>query len=147
MAHPATPERLLAGAALLLAAYAVLRGSPQAPVTSASDEVRAELGALRDEVAALRRERVQRQIAAAPAAPPTPADGGHTVEARPLQPTPPRYVRFEAPAGLHVEQVASGDLQVRSTDPSLTGQLLTITAVDQDGGRAALRILVPPPGA
>lgn len=138
---------LLAVNVALLAAVLRPRAAPT-PLANSPD-ARAELLELQAQVRSLQRDVAALQRQALPAGPQRPEardpDGGAARAAFGEAP-PPRYLRFEGPGALHIEQVESGDLRVTNTDPALSGHLLTIQAYDADGGRHALPVLVPPPG-
>ena len=94
-------------------------------------DVQAQLAALRAEVAQLR--------ASSPSSGP----------GRPTTPPPkpgPRVVQFNSPSSaVAVRQLADGSIAVSNSDPALTGQIMTVDALDDQGTVTPMRITVPPP--
>lgn len=58
----------------------------------------------------------------------------------------PVYVELRAPSkAVSVKQDPNGSLSVTNTDPSLTGKTMVIQAVDGDGQKREVSVVVPPP--
>lgn len=49
-------------------------------------------------------------------------------------------------SAITVQQVGDGSLSVNNTDPSLTGQVLTVQAITADGISHDVQLIAPPPG-
>jgi hypothetical protein len=61
-----------------------------------------------------------------------------------MDPGPRRYVRFEVPnPAVRVTQNDDGTFDIRSTDPSLAGSILTVTAISESGAADKVLIRVP----
>lgn len=142
-------------AGLALAAFATFRTAryPAAPPRADDAATQAELVRLRAQVETLGRAVAHLRATSAPAAAPAvdglpAATGAPTApvddEPAAAAPTPPTYRAFEAPRGVVVTTAGSG-LAVRNTDPSLTGQVVTVTGERDDGERELLTIVVPAP--
>lgn len=138
----------IAAGALALAAYATVRGSRGAPATPAAcvdRDARAELAKLRQAVAQ-RDAMIARMGRAANAAG---GDAAHVDEPPPAEPAPPpagppRYVRIDVPnPAVTVTQKDDGSFDIRSADPALAGQVLTITATTAAGAEETYYIRVP----
>lgn len=138
----------IAGGALALSIHTAVRGRggagerPAATVCVDAD-ARAELAQLR-RAAAVRDART-RVAAGAPSAPPV-DDVGQPVEPAPApgEAGPRRYVRFEIPnPAVTVTQADDGVIQVHTSDPALTGSVLTVGAITADGERDEMMIRVP----
>ncbi|MEZ4472806.1 MAG: hypothetical protein R3F60_18875 [bacterium] len=135
---------LLAAAALIVALLAWQRPLAPAPAPTPAAPCRCEATAPDPRVEVLEAQvaRLEQQAQAAPAlaalvAPPPAA-------APATQPT--RYQRFIAPvAALRIEQAESGALAVFNADPALTGQILEIRGVTEDGDEVPLTVTIPAP--
>ena len=150
MTRPWTSHAALAVAcgALALAAFATFRGADgartTAPTVCIDQEARAELDRLRRTVA-------QRDALFAQRGPPVSADLGPALDGDAAAPTSPppapgprRYVRFEIPnPAVSVTQQPDGLLDIRTTDPTLTGSILTITAITAAGDADQMLIRIP----
>ncbi len=144
---PKTNDALaIAAGALALAAYAtVRRGAPATPAACVDRDARAELATLRQAVA--QRDamiaRMGRAVSAA-AAGAAPVDEPPSVEPAPPPAGPPRYVRIDVPnPAVTVTQKDDGSFDIRSADPALAGQVLTITATTAAGAEETYYIRVP----
>ena len=134
----------IACVALALAIHAELRGGAAGPGSAAAVDPVA-----RDQVAQLRRALAERDAIAARLAPPSagaaaaiPAGGPPPAPAP--GPEPRRYVRFEIPnPAVRVTQHDDGSFDIRSTDPGLAGQVMTITAISDTGAEDKIYIRVP----
>lgn len=150
MSRPWTSHAALAVAcgALALAAFATFRGADgartTAPTACIDQEARVELDRLRRAVA-------QRDALRARPAPrvgddvgPEPGDDAAAPSTPPPAPGPRRYVRFEIPnPAVSVTQQPDGLLDIRSTDPTLAGSILTITAITATGDADQMLIRIP----
>ena len=149
------PPALLSGLALVasagaggLALWALARPLPepqpcdckaQLPAVVSPSTSQAELAELRVRVEQLERQRTDRL-------PVAPMSGAAPTSAALPEPPPTRFVRFIAPSpALGVEQAPNGSISVHNTDAALTGQVLVIEAVAEDGGVYPVTIVVPAP--
>jgi hypothetical protein len=116
--------------------------------TSNSDDLRQEVARLRAEVTEMtlraRSPAPGQRSAATPAGDPAASAGDRSrvpggQESR-------RYVRFDAPSGVVLNDSGNGVLSVTNQDPSLTGKMLLVKGVRDDGSEETLRIVVPAPG-
>ena len=143
-----------AGLALALSAYAAFRGPAGANAGGAhvcvDQEARAQLDRLRRALAD--REALIARLSRATGVP----DPGATPVGSAQQPSPPasppppdqgprRYVHFQIPnPAVSVTQKEDGTYEIRTTDPSLAGTTMQITAVTQSGEEDKLFIRIPP---
>ncbi len=170
MSNPArlTAFALVLGtSAMLVSAYAVLSRPP----ASEPGKCACNTEALESEIASLARrvdvaERnvargtLQRAAGAVlepdrrPAREAFPADTDAVADGTPLDADPdaeepratPRYESFEiSERGVTVTQSEDGALSVFNSDPALTGQIVTVKAMGEDGQVHDLPITVPPP--
>lgn len=133
---------VLACAALALAIHAELRGAPPPGPAACVDQT------ARDQVTQLRRAVAERDAVLARLPPATAAPGAarpaEPAEPPPADPGPRRYVRFEVPnPAVRVTQKDDGTFDIRSTDPSLAGSILTVTAISESGAEDKVLIRVP----
>lgn len=130
----------IACVALALAIHAELRRTAAAPSAGACIDQ-----AARDQVSQLRRAIADRDALLARLSPAAPAPGAApSAEPPPADPGPRRYVRFEVPnPAVSVTQKEDGTFDIRSTDPSLAGSVLTVTAVSESGAADKMFIRVP----
>jgi hypothetical protein len=136
---------VIACAALAVAVHAELRGGAPPPGAAVCVDQTA-----RDQVTQLRRAVAERDAVLAHLAPATAAPGAGSPAAPPAEPLPPadpgprRYVRFEVPnPAVRVTQKDDGTFDIRSTDPSLAGSILTVTAISESGAADKVLIRVP----
>jgi hypothetical protein len=132
-----------------MAARPMLSASPAA-IESGDADLRREIEALRAEVAALRaqmenaelaRRAAERSLAHLPA-PEVGAVDGRGDAGRAMH-----SVHFVVPnPAVAVRESASGALSVTNQDPALTGKILIVKAVSEDGTEVSVPILIPAPG-
>lgn len=134
--------------ALGLSIYTVVRGPSAAKPTSSSacvdQEARTELGKLRRALA-------DRDAFIARLTRTLPAQSGAATTGEQLSrpSTPPesgprRYTHFEIPnPAVSVTQKDDGTFDIRTTDPTLAGSILQVTAVTQAGVEDQLMIRIP----
>lgn len=140
--------------ALALAGYAVIRGGGGARGAAGAQcvdpEARAQLDQLRRALAD--RDALIARLVRAPAMPGVPgAPGGSALPAGSAQPAaappdpgPRLYTHFEIPnPAVTVTQKPDGILDIRTTDPSLAGQVMPITAVTKSGEEDKMLIRIP----
>jgi hypothetical protein len=142
---------VIACAALALAIHAEVRGASDAPAAGSSvfidRDARAQLDKLRHELA--ERDAIIARLTRAAS-----ASGGTaaatepalvpTAPSAPLEQGPRRYVHFEIPnPAVSVTQKDDGTYDIRTTDPSLAGTVMQITAVTQSGEENKLLIRIP----
>jgi hypothetical protein len=140
--------------ALALSVHTALRGSrgATAPGSAAcvDPEARAQTALLRQALAerAAGLGRLGRTASAPDIAPSAPDTAPSTVEPAPRrEPSEPRrrqYARFETrnPA-VSVTQQVDGSYEIRTTDPSLAGSVMEVTAVTSSGEEDKVFIRVP----
>jgi hypothetical protein len=118
--------------------------APPAAEGRGEDDLRAELAALRLEVAALRAHPGSVQPSQRATTPEhTPPSGASPDEGVPQR----RYVRFIVPTNaIEIHESETGAVSVTNQDPALTGKALMVKALRADGTEETLRILVPRPG-
>jgi hypothetical protein len=134
--------------ALALSIHTAVRGRSEGKPTGPSACIDQEA---RDQTDQLRRAVVQRdalvaqlaRAANAPAGTPT-APEPSPRPAPPSEPGPRRYAHFEVsnPA-VSVTQKDDGSYDIHTTDPSLAGSVLQVTAVTQSGEEDKLLIRIP----
>jgi hypothetical protein len=144
--------------AVALSIYAINRVGPGRYVehVCVDEEARREVAALRQTVA--QRDAVIASLgrridgasgsgsgsagaATVPGAPTDPANPGPPVVE---QADARRFVRFEVPnPAVTVTQKDDGTLEVRTTDPSLAGSVLTVTAITANGHQERVLVRVP----
>jgi hypothetical protein len=139
---------VIACLALAVAIYAAVRERGPAPAAGPTvcidQEARAQTDELRRLVAA--REARLAQLAAAAAAPgaSSPAAAAGSAAAPPSAPGPRRYTHFEIPnPAVTMTQKEDGTYDIRTTDPALSGSILTVTAVTGTGEEDKLFIRIP----
>jgi hypothetical protein len=134
--------------ALALSIHTAVRGPSEANGTGSSacidQEARNQVDRLRGALA--ERDALIARLARAanaPGAVPTTA-GPSPPLAGPPDPGPRRYVHFEIPnPAVSVTQKDDGTYDIRTSDPTLAGQVVQITAVTQSGEEDKLLIRIP----
>jgi hypothetical protein len=134
--------------ALVLSLHTAMRGPSEAKAPGAGacvdqvarDQVDKLRGALaeRDAIIArlARAANAPSGATAAPEPPPSPAT--------PPEPGPRRYVHFEIPSpAVSVTQKDDGTFDIRTTDPTLAGSVIQVTAFTQAGGEDKLLMRIP----
>jgi hypothetical protein len=144
---------VIACGALALSIYTVARGGDAratGPNLCVDQDARAQMASLRQALterdAAL--VRLSRAAAAAAATGDQAAASGDRAEparrTAPLETGPRRYVHFEIPnPAVTVTQKDDATYDIRTTDPSLAGTTLTITAVTATGDEDKMMIRIP----
>ena len=139
----------IAGVALALSIYAVVRGPDGAPADGAHACVDREA---RDQADKLRRALADRDAQLARLArTPSAAVGAPAAVAPPAPPSSPppapgprRYAHFEIPSpAVTVTQREDGMFEIRTTDPALSGSIMEITAVTGSGEEDKFMIRIP----
>jgi len=138
---------VIACIALALSMYAVVRGPSDATTAGANACIDQEARAQTDK---LRRALVDRDALVARLARAVNAPGGSTAGEpaqrlpAPPDPGPRRFTHFETsnPA-VSVTQKDDGTYDIRTTDPSLAGSVMQITAVTESGQEEKLMIRIP----
>ncbi|HEY0987462.1 MAG TPA: hypothetical protein VGD80_10440 [Kofleriaceae bacterium] len=147
---------VIAAAALAVSIYTAVRGPADA---ASATHVCVDRGA-RDQADSLRKMLVERdalvtrlaRTAGAPPSVPTaesakadpPSDGASPRPSQSARPQPKRYTHFEVPnPAVTVTQKADATYDIRTTDPRLSGTIMTITAVTQSGEEDTLYIRIP----
>ncbi len=139
---------VIACIALALSMYTVVRGPSDAATTGSNacidQEARAQTDKLRHALA--ERDALVARLARAVN---TPGGTSSTGEPSPRAATPPdpgprRFTHFETsnPA-VSVTQKDDGTYDIRTTDPSLAGSVMQITAVTESGDEEKLMIRIP----
>lgn len=134
--------------ALALAIYTVVRGPSDAKATGSNACIDREA---RDQTDKLRRALAERDALVAQLARAANAPGSTSTAVEPSQrpsplpdPIPRRYARFETPnPAVSVTQKDDGTYDIRTTDPTLAGSVMQITAVTQSGDEDKLLIRIP----
>jgi hypothetical protein len=134
--------------ALALSARTMVRGSSEATATGSNACVDQEA---RDQLDKLRRALAERDALVGQLARAANAPGETAAAAGPSQPpsTPPdqgprRYVHFEVPnPAVSVTQKDDGTYDIRTTDPSLAGSVMQVTAVTQSGQEDQVLVRIP----
>lgn len=133
--------------ALALAIYAVIRGPSSAQATGANACVDQEA---RDQADQLRRALADRDAYIARLARAVNATGGAAAAGEPPQRVAPpdpgarRFTHFEtANPAVTVTQKADGSYDIRTTDPSLAGTTMQITAITDSGEAEKVMIRIP----
>jgi hypothetical protein len=138
---------VIACIALALSMYAVVRGPSEATAGAnacVDHEARAQTQGLRRALAD--RDALVARLARAVNAPGTGSAAGEPSHGRaaPPDPGPRRFTHFETsnPA-VSVTQKDDGSYDIRTTDPSLAGSVMQITAVGESGEEEKLMIRIP----
>jgi len=139
---------VIACIALALSIHTAVRGPGDAKTNSANTCVDQEA---RDQTAKLRRALAERDALVAQLARAANATGGPPAAVEPSQqpPAPPepglrRYTHFEIPnPAVSVTQKDDGTYDIRTTDPSLAGSVMQITAVTESGHEDKVLIRIP----
>jgi hypothetical protein len=142
----------IACGALALSIYTVARGGDArvtGPNVCVDQDARAQMASLRQALAERDAAlvRLTRAAAAASTGDQAAAAGDRAEPARrtaPLETGPRRYVHFEIPnPAVTVTQKDDATYDIRTTDPSLAGTTLTITAVTATGEEDKMMIRIP----
>lgn len=139
----------IAGLALALSIYTAVRGRsedrPAGARACVDQEARDQLDRLRRALAA--RDALIARLSRATNAP---GGGGGAIEPAPPRPVAPpdpaprRYTHFEIPnPAVRVTQQEDGTYDIRTTDPSLAGSILEITAITPSGEEDKIFIRIP----
>jgi hypothetical protein len=139
---------VIACIALALSMYAVVRGPSEATTTGANacidQEARAQTDKLRRALAD--RDALVARLARAVNAPGNASGAGEPSQRLPAPPDPGprRFTHFETsnPA-VSVTQKDDGSYDIRTTDPSLAGSVMHVTAVTESGEEEKLMIRIP----
>ncbi len=140
----------VAGIALALSIYSTVRPSSQSkaagPAVCIDQEARGQLDQLRRAVA--QRDAVIARLTATATMPSLDPTRGEPLPTPPPSPAadpgPRRYARFEIPnPAVSVTQKADGLLDIHTTDPALSGSILTIVAVTESGDEDKFLIRIP----
>lgn len=135
--------------ALALSIYTAVRGPGGAPAAGSSARIDQEA---RDQIDKLRRELAARDVqlaqlaraANAPAGSPAAGEAPPPPSSPPSDPGPRRYTHFEIPnPAVTVTQREDGILDIRTTDPALSGSVMPITAVTGSGEEDRFQIRIP----
>jgi hypothetical protein len=133
--------------ALALSIHTAVRGPGDAKATGSNACVDREARDQMDKLSRALAERDARlarlaRTASSPGG--DPATAGSQQPPAPREPGPRRYVHFEIPnPAVSVRQKDDGTYDIRTTDPSLAGSVLQITAVTKSGDEDKLFIRIP----
>jgi hypothetical protein len=134
--------------ALALSVYAAVRGSSAAKSGGTCVDPEA-----RDQTAKLRQALAERDAMVARLVRATAAPGARSMAGAPLPPSPSaappesgprRYAHFEIPnPAVSVTQKDEGTYDIRTTDPTLAGSVIQITAITSSGEEHKMLIRIP----
>jgi hypothetical protein len=134
--------------ALALSIHTAVRGASEARPAGSSTYIDQEA---RDQIDKLRRAVAERDALVARLARAANAPGSSSTAVEPSQPLqappdpgPRRYTHFEIPSpAVSVTQKDDGTYDIHTTDPTLAGSVIQITAVTQSGDEDKLLLRIP----